>query len=214
MKLLLSPPLSSSPRISLFFTWTWIIGSCKIQITHNQGMPINHIWFSVHFVKNKPWYQRAIEMGSLWRSISNNSKSTQVPAAASSTLLKTIVNVKSASSSSSNNIRHANKLRKCTSLKVATSFTRLPPRRSNSYPRTRPYSKPLGTATMSARQLSTDQGIRRVFRGNSLTDDEAMMQVRRRTQMEVIRRRSVMRRKRLGPSPLCRMAVAQVREEV
>ncbi|CAN6707260.1 unnamed protein product [Malus baccata var. baccata] len=201
MKLLLSPPLSSSPRISLFFTWTWIICSCKIQITHNQGMPINHIWFSVHFVK----------------SISNNSKSTQVPAAASSTLLKTIVNVKSASSSSSNNIRHANKRRKCTSLKVATSFTRvaeLPPRRSNSYPRTRPYSKPLGTATMSARQLSTDQGIRRVFRGNSLTDDEAMMQVRRRTQMEVIRRRSVMRRKRLGPSPLCRMAVAQVREEV
>ncbi|KAM0956589.1 hypothetical protein COP2_025505 [Malus domestica] len=111
----------------------------------------------------------------------------------------------------------------------------LPPRRSNSYPRTRLYSKPLGTASssttaqapqqaMSARQLSTDQGIRRVFRGKSLTDDvlmrrfvveeEAMMQVRRRTQMEVIRRRSVMRRKRLGPSSLCRMAVAQVREEV
>ncbi|KAM0956588.1 hypothetical protein COP2_025504 [Malus domestica] len=37
MKLLL-PPLSSSPRISLFFTWTWIICSCKIQITHNQGI--------------------------------------------------------------------------------------------------------------------------------------------------------------------------------
>ncbi|KAM1037112.1 hypothetical protein COP2_032781 [Malus domestica] len=244
---------------------------------------------------NKPWYQRAMEMGSLWRSISNTSKSTQVPASTSSTLWKTIVNVRSghlepktetetrnkpstpnvqsggsstatgtnnhtfsaasssssSSSSSNNNIRHANKLRKCTSLKVATSFTRvclcapissynevfraeLPPRRSNSYPRTRSYSKPLGTTSssttaqapqqaMSARRLSTDQGIRRVFRGKSLTDDvlmrrfvveeEAMMQVRRRNQMEVIRRRSVMRRKRLGPSPLSRMVMAQVQEE-
>ncbi|KAM1513299.1 hypothetical protein ACFX1Z_024742 [Malus domestica] len=41
-------------------------------------------------------------MGSLWRSISNNSKSTQVPAAASSTLLKTIVNVKSGTAGTSN----------------------------------------------------------------------------------------------------------------
>ncbi|XP_009368224.3 uncharacterized protein LOC103957745 [Pyrus x bretschneideri] len=244
--------------------------------------------------RNKPWYQRAIEMGSLWRSISNTSKSTQVPASTSSTLWKTAVNVRSghlesktktetrtkpcppnvqsggsstttgtnnhtfsaassssSSSSSNNNLRHANKLRKCTSLKVATSFTRvclcasissynevfraeLPPRRSNSYPRTRSYSKPLGTTSssttaqtpqqaMSARRHSTDQGIRRVFRGKSLTDDvlmrrfvveeEAMMQVRRRNQMEVIRRRSVMRRKRLGPSPLSRMVMAQVLEE-
>ncbi|KAM2205600.1 hypothetical protein ACFX1S_025073 [Malus domestica] len=38
MKLLFPPPLSSSPCISLFFTWTWIICSCKIQITHNQGI--------------------------------------------------------------------------------------------------------------------------------------------------------------------------------
>lgn len=59
---------------------------------------------------------------------------------------------------------------------------------------------------------------RRVFRGKSLTDDvlmrrfvideEAMMQVRRRNQMEVIRRRSAMRRKKLGPSPLSRMVMA------
>lgn len=205
---------------------------------------------------NKPWYQRAREMGmgSLWRSINNNnSKSTQVPAA-NSTLWKTLVNAKSSpgtnpnnfpapnsnSNSNSNNVRH--KLRKCTSLKVATSFTRvclcapissynevfraeLPPRRSNSYPRMGSYSKPLGTTTTSSAsiaqaRLSTDHpGIRRVFRGKSLTDDvlmrrfvveeEAMMQVRRRNQMEVIRRRSVMRRKRLGPSPLCRMVLAE-----
>ncbi|CAB4263827.1 unnamed protein product [Prunus armeniaca] len=186
---------------------------------------------------NKPWYQRAREMGmgSLWRSINNNnSKSTQVPAA-NSTLWKTLVNAKSSpganpnnfpapnsnSNSNSNNVRH--KLRKCTSLKVATA--ELPPRRSNSYPRMGSYSKPLGTTTTSSAsiaqaRLSTDHpGIRRVFRGKSLTDDvlmrrfvveeEAMMQVRRRNQMEVIRRRSVMRRKRLGPSPLCRMVLAE-----
>lgn len=95
----------------------------------------------------------------------------------------------------------------------------VPPRRSNSYPRS---SKPLQTAqeirTHSAR-LSTEGITRRsVFRGKSLNDDvlmrrfvieeEAMMQ-RRRNQMEVIRRRSVMRRKKLGPSPLRRMVMAE-----
>lgn len=206
---------------------------------------------------NKPWYQRAIEMGSLWRSMNNISKSSQVPAAAAaaanSTLWKTIVNSKSSSTTSTNthnsipaansnsnsdNVRQ--KLRKCTSLKVATSFTRvclcapissynevfkaeLPPRRSNSYPRMRSSTSTttsIAQAQAISARLSTDhQGIRRVFRGKSLTDDvlmrrfvveeEAMMQVRRRNQMEVIRRRSVMRRKRLGPSPLSRMIIAE-----
>ena len=64
---------------------------------------------------------------------------------------------------------------------------------------------------------------RRVFRGKSLTDDvlmrrfvmeeEAMIQVRRRNQMEVIRKRSAMRRKKLGPSPLRRMVMAEEEEE-
>ncbi|TKY59148.1 hypothetical protein E2542_SST16225 [Spatholobus suberectus] len=175
----------------------------------------------------KPWYQRAMEVTSLWKSMS---KSTEIPTANNSTLWKTSSMPKSPQvpTPSPNN---KSKLRKCASLKVATSFTRVclcapiysyneilraevPPRRSNSYPR----SKPLQTAherTHSAR-LSTEG--RRVFRGKSLTDDvlmrrfvieeEAMMQIRRRNQMEVIRRRSMMRRKKLGPSPLCRMVMA------
>lgn len=60
---------------------------------------------------------------------------------------------------------------------------------------------------------------RRVFRGKSLTDDvlmrrfvieeEAMWQVRRRNEMDVIRRRSGIRsRTQLGPSPLSRMVLA------
>ena len=173
----------------------------------------------------KPWYQRAMEVTSLWKSVS---KSTDIATTSSSPPWKTMPKSPQVPTPSHNN---KNKLRKCTSLKVATSFTRVclcapiysynevfraevPPRRSNSYPR----SKPLQTAqerTPSAR-LSTEG--RRVFRGKSLTDDvlmrrfvieeEAMMQVRRRNQMEVIRKRSMMRRKKLGPSPLRRMVMA------
>ncbi|CAJ1939334.1 unnamed protein product [Sphenostylis stenocarpa] len=173
----------------------------------------------------KPWYQRAMEVTSLWKSMS---KSTEIPAANSS-IWKTSSMPKSPQVPTPS--PNKNKLRKCASLKVATSFTRVclcapiysyneilraevPPRRSNSYPR----SKPLQTAherTPSAR-LSTEG--RRVFRGKSLTDDvlmrrfvieeEAMMQIRRRNQMEVIRKRSMMRRKKLGPSPLSRMVMA------
>lgn len=109
----------------------------------------------------------------------------------------------------------------------------LPPRRSNSYPR---YSKPLPNTTSSSTSGTTtpqDQiripsarhstEGRRVFRGKSLTDDvlmrrfvveeEAMMQFRRRNQMEVIRKRSLMRRKKLGPSPLSRMVMADDDQE-
>ncbi|KAK7319807.1 hypothetical protein RJT34_04534 [Clitoria ternatea] len=172
----------------------------------------------------KPWYQRAMEVATLWKSMS---KSNEIPTT-NSTLWKTMPKSPQVPSPSPNN---KNKLRKCASLKAATSFTRVclcapiysyneilraevPPRRSNSYPR----SKPLQTAqerTPSAR-LSTEG--RRVFRGKSLTDDvlmrrfvieeEAMMQIKRRNQMEVIRKRSMMRRKKLGPSPLSRMVLA------
>ncbi|KAK2434080.1 hypothetical protein QL285_019266 [Trifolium repens] len=181
----------------------------------------------------KPWYQRAMHATSLWKIIS---KSTEISTSNNSTLWKSIPKSPQIPTQSSNN---KTKLRKCTSLKVATSFTRVclcapiysyneilknevPPRRSNSYPRSSS-SKPLQTnnnvheiRTHSAR-LSTE-GSRRVFRGKSLTDDvlmrrfvieeEAMMQIRRRNQMEVIRKRSLMRRKRLGPSPLSRMVLA------
>ncbi|KAJ0035143.1 hypothetical protein Pint_26142 [Pistacia integerrima] len=135
-----------------------------------------------------------------------------------------------------NGNRASGKLRKCTSLRVATSFTRvclcapissynevfradIPPRRSNSYPRSKAF--PGNSYRSVVSRLSTEG--RRVFRGKSLTDDvlmrrfvveeEAMMQVRRRNQMEVIRRRSMMRRKKLGPSPLSRMILAEEEEQ-
>ncbi|KAH7547601.1 hypothetical protein FEM48_Zijuj01G0327000 [Ziziphus jujuba var. spinosa] len=193
----------------------------------------------------KPWYQRAMEMANVWRTIS---KPTEVPTptANGAALWKNIsktteISTTTTTKCSNNNVNRQQKLRKCTSLKVATSFTRvclcapissynevfraeLPPRRSNSYPR----SKPLSNANAAPQERipsarHSTEG-RRVFRGKSLTDDvlmrrfvveeEAMMQVRRRNQMEVIRRRSMMRRKKLGPSPLSRMVMAEEEEEL
>ncbi|KAL2230306.1 UNVERIFIED_CONTAM: hypothetical protein Sindi_1625000 [Sesamum indicum] len=133
------------------------------------------------------------------------------------------------------------KLRKCTSLRVATSFTRVclcapissytevfqadvPPRRSYSYPRSKPliHTPQELRSTPSGRMISMSVEGRKIFRGKSLTDDvlmrrfvveeEAMMQVRRRNEMEIIRRRSCVRRKKLGPSPLSRMVLAEEEE--
>ncbi|XP_021906910.1 uncharacterized protein LOC110821393 [Carica papaya] len=199
----------------------------------------------------KPWYQRAIEIATLWKTIPKSngleisttnivlrktipkSNGLEVPTI-NTTLWKTIS--KSSDISQTNSNRE--KLRKCTSLKVATSFTRvclcapissyneafradiIPPRRSNTYPRT---SKPCLTAqeTISITPRLSIEG-RRFFRGKSLTDDvlmrrfvveeEAMLQVRRRNQMEVIRRRTLSRRKKLGPSPLSKMVMAEKEE--
>ncbi|XP_050374284.1 uncharacterized protein LOC126791834 isoform X2 [Argentina anserina] len=183
----------------------------------------------------KPWYQRAIEMGTLWRSNRSGPKlpTDQVSTPNATTLWKTITK------STSNNVPNSStssrqKLRKCASLKVATSFTRvclcapissynevfraeLPPRRSNSYPRSVATTQDQRSITTLNTRLSTSE--RRVFRGKSLTEDvlmrrfvleeEAMMHVRRRNQMEVTRRKSKMRRKNLGPSRLCRMVMAR-----
>ncbi|KAM7464886.1 hypothetical protein LguiB_012448 [Lonicera macranthoides] len=173
----------------------------------------------------KPWYQRAMEMKTPWK---NFSKSPETPTT-NSNLWKTISRSTGVTTSNSNKPQ---KLRKCTSLRVATSFTRvclcapissytegfqadIPPRRSNSYPRSKQFSVPQ-ERTPSGR-ISVEG--RRIFRGKSLTEDvlmrrfvveeEAMMQVKRRNQMEVIRRRNAIRRKKLGPSPLSRMALAE-----
>ncbi|XP_054811220.1 uncharacterized protein LOC129312581 [Prosopis cineraria] len=175
----------------------------------------------------KPWYQRAIGMGSLWKSISK-SVATEIPSG----------NEGQVPRSSSNSNKNKQQLRKCTSLKVATSFTRVclcapissynkvfraevPPRRSNSFPRAKPLQSSASSChaqegILASARLSTEG--RRVFRGKSLTDDvlmrrfvieeEAMMQIRRRNQMDVIRR-SMVRRHKLGPSPLCRMVLAE-----
>ncbi|KAI3459838.1 hypothetical protein Pfo_016501, partial [Paulownia fortunei] len=174
----------------------------------------------------KPWYQRAMEMATMWKALQ---KPAEIPTK-NGTLWKTI--------SKTTNINHATnatrKLRKCTSTRVATSFTRVclcapissytevfqadvvPPRRSYSYPRSRPFTTPQEIRTPSARM--SIEG-RKIFRGKSLTDDvlmrrfvieeEAMMQVRRRNEMEIIRRRSAMRKRKLGPSPLSRMVLAE-----
>ncbi|KAL5574746.1 hypothetical protein UlMin_016445 [Ulmus minor] len=213
MKLLCS--LSSALAYSTFLC------SCRIQRTHKQGMPMT-----------KPWYQRAMEMATLWKTIS---KSTEIPPTNGTTIWKTISKSTEISNTTPNSNR-SQKLRKCTSLKVATSFTRVclcapissynevfradPPRRSNSYPRSRPSISTQEIRIPSARH--SIEGRRVIFRGKSLTDDvlmrrfvveeEAMMQVRRRNQMEVIRRRSVLRRKKLGPSPLSRMVMAEDEE--
>ncbi|GMN36205.1 hypothetical protein TIFTF001_005829 [Ficus carica] len=182
-------------------------------------------------------------MATLWKTIS---KSTEVPTGPSNTtnLWKTISKSSEFSTPNNNNNnsshKSSQKLRKCTSLKVATSFTRVclcapissynevfradhhqinSPRRSNSYPRSRPSlssSSAQDNIRVPSARHSTE--VRRVFRGKSLTDDvlmrrfvveeEAMMQVRRRNQMDVIRKRNMMRRKKLGPSPLRRMVMA------
>ncbi|CAL9040526.1 unnamed protein product [Musa banksii] len=160
-----------------------------------------------------PWYRRVMEVIILWKAIA------KVPA------------VESNDGVSPNSTKP--KLRKCTSLKAASSFTRVclcapissynevfradvPPRRSYSCPTSKSF------ATAPARQMMSTRSFvegRRVFRGKSLTDDimmrrfvaeeEAMMQLRRRNQMEFVRKRNAMRRrKKIGPSPLRRMVMA------
>ncbi|KAJ7980642.1 Serine/threonine protein kinase [Quillaja saponaria] len=189
----------------------------------------------------KPWYQRAIEMATMWKII-NFKITKEISTTSNPSLWKTNSSkssgIPTTNSNSNSNSNRSNKLRKCISLKVATSFSRVClcapissynevfrahevlPRRSNSYPR----SKPLPTTSLSqeVRVISNARHSvegRKIFRGKSLTDDvlmrqfvieeEAMMQVRRRNEMEVIRKRSVMRRKKLGPSRLSRMVMAE-----
>ncbi|KAK4421998.1 hypothetical protein Salat_2150500 [Sesamum alatum] len=141
------------------------------------------------------------------------------------------------------------KLRKCTSTRAATatatatatSLTRVclcapissyievfqadvvvpPPRRSYSYPRSRPAAVVHDQIRTQSARMSVEG--RKIFRGKSLTDDvlmrrfvveeEAMMQVRRRiNEMEIIRRRSAVRKRKVGPSPLSRMVLAKEEE--
>ncbi|KAF3676961.1 hypothetical protein CQW23_14354 [Capsicum baccatum] len=179
----------------------------------------------------KAWYQKAMEMASLWKTFA---KPSEIPTT-NPTLWRSLS--KSSREISTTNANRQ-KLRRCTSLRVATSFTRVclcapissytevfqadnhvvPPRKSNSY-----YSRTSKPMTISQERIPNGRMSlegRKIFRGKSLTDDvlmrrfvieeEAMMQVRRRNQMEVIRRRnSLRRRKKLGPSPLSRMVLAE-----
>lgn len=187
------------------------------------------MWFC-----RKAWYQKAMEMASLWKTFA---KPSEIPTR-NPTLWRSI-SKSTEISTTTNNSNNRQKLRRCTSLRVATSFTRVclcapissytevfqvdhvPPRKSNSYPPIR--SKQMIHSTISQERIPSGRMSlegRKIFRGKSLTDDvlmrrfvveeEAMMQVRRRNQMEVIRRRnSLRRRKKLGPSPLSRMVLAE-----
>ncbi|KAL9240692.1 hypothetical protein vseg_014880 [Gypsophila vaccaria] len=187
----------------------------------------------------RPWYQRAIEMSPLCKILfkpqPTTIKSNEIPHSNPNTNTNTNTNT-------------THKLKKSTSLKVATSFTRVclcapiipsyninndmifnnnvdivvPPRRSYSYPRSstskqQPFATPPMPVVHAGRQ--SIEG-RRVFRGKSLTDnvlmrrfvveEEAMAQlVRRMNQLDVIRKRAVSRRKKIGPSPLSTMVLAQ-----
>ncbi|XP_051133344.1 uncharacterized protein LOC127252989 [Andrographis paniculata] len=178
----------------------------------------------------KPWYQRAIEMATMWKALQKSPNN--IPSKNQTFFSKTIPKT-------TNDIPTTNpnkgKLRKCTSMRVATTFTRVclcapissytevfqadvPPRRSYSYPRSKaPFHASQEIRSTPSARMSIEG--RKIFRGKSLTDDvlmrrfvieeEAMMQVRRRNEMEIIRRRSSMRRRKLGPSPLSRMAMVE-----
>ncbi|XP_071709671.1 uncharacterized protein [Rutidosis leptorrhynchoides] len=191
----------------------------------------------------KPWYQRAMEIASLWKT--TNPKSTNIPSP-NPTLNKNLSTSAKYTATRNNTTPNRRQLRKSTSLKVATSFTRVclcvpissytevfqadvaprrsntypqadvGPRRSNTYPRSKPFPNCIPERTVVPR-MSTEG--RRIFRGKSLTDDvlmrrfvieeEAMMQVRRRNEMEIVRKRNAKRRRKLGPSPLSRMVLAE-----
>ncbi|KAM6586134.1 hypothetical protein CsatB_013136 [Cannabis sativa] len=219
--------------------------------------------------RTKPWYQKAMEVGSLWRTISNYKSTTTNDTTNTLTLWKTIskttTELSSGSTTTTSNSNRQNnttttnnnKLRKCSSLKVATSLTRvclcapissynevfrrvemnnnnnnIPPRRSNSYPRSSSSSSnhhiikhinnnqdhQIRVSSTSGRHSM--EGSRRViFRGKSLSEDvlmrrfvvdeeASMMKLRRRNQMELIRRGNLMKRNKLGPSPLSSMVMA------
>ncbi|XP_010469290.2 PREDICTED: uncharacterized protein LOC104749375 [Camelina sativa] len=196
----------------------------------------------------KPWYQRAMAVAryaTSWRTIPKLSSQQQQQQQQQTEMnIRTSRNpsVNNKSSSNQNQIHH--QLRKCSSLKVAAnSFTRVclcapigpyddvfrnyvPPRRSCSYPPSKPLpmvtETAITTAVATAARMSTDSSGRRMyFRGKSLkenalmrrfvaAEEEAMMENRRRDQMEIVRKRNQMRRKKkLGPSPLSRMVIAE-----
>ncbi|MQL76540.1 hypothetical protein Taro_008917, partial [Colocasia esculenta] len=163
----------------------------------------------------KPWYQRALEAATLWRPAA---KAGSLPARPAS---------------------GRGKLRKSSSLRAATTFTRAclcapissthndalfgppPPRRSSSCSRPRTLAATSAPAPERAPlpPRASVAETRRVFRGKSLTDDVLMRRfvveeataaqcLRRRNQMEFVKRRIAARRRRLGPSPLSRMTMA------
>ncbi|XP_057778090.1 uncharacterized protein LOC130996835 [Salvia miltiorrhiza] len=161
------------------------------------------------------WYQRAIEASTLWKALSKP--------------IDELIPIKNITLWKTRDITTSSrKLRKCASTRAAASSLShvclcapisdvfqasvvAPRRPSVSYARSRSVSSEMrapATARMSG------EG-RRIFRGKSLTDDVLMRRfvvdeeaTRRRNEMEMIRKRSGMRIRRIGPSPLSRMVLA------
>ncbi|KAK8948539.1 hypothetical protein KSP39_PZI006197 [Platanthera zijinensis] len=205
----------SSPETAMFFFHSLL----KQDTKHAQSRqaPPHLLLSSLNFfftwltMRRKPWYRRTMEAVSLRKP-----------------------SMKTGGSSANSG---QGELRKCRSLRAAISFTRVclcspissynevfwdevPRRRSGgAVPRPGLFAE---HSERISRVRSSTEG-RRVFRGKSLTDDVMMrrfvveeaviMQVRRRNQMEFVRRKNSVRRRKLGPSPLCRMAMAGEEEE-
>ncbi|XP_076913143.1 uncharacterized protein LOC143571657 [Bidens hawaiensis] len=178
----------------------------------------------------KPWYQRAMELTSPWKII--HPKSPEI-APTPNQILKKNLSTPTKFNTTRNTTPERQKLRKSTSLNVVTSITRVclcvpissysdvvfhvgvPPRRSNTYPRSKPFPNCVQDLTTARASIER----RRIFRGKSLTDDvlmrrlvveeDAMMKERRRNELEVVRKRNAKRRRQLGPSPLSRMVLAE-----
>lgn len=174
------------------------------QVLYLQASNISNTYLIVSHHR-KPWYQRAVEAINIWKPATKSTEGMDNS--------------------------YKRKLRKCTSLKWAFSFTRVclcspisahnevfwasvPPRRSTSnLARSRSFDEQIYRIQSSRTSVEG----RRVFRGKSLTEDvlmrrfvveEATMQIRRRNQMEFVRRKNSLRRKMIGPSPLSRMVMA------
>ncbi|XP_011073972.1 uncharacterized protein LOC105158798 [Sesamum indicum] len=181
----------------------------------------------------KPWYQRAIEVATSWKPLQ---KQLQTPTK-NSNLCRTI-STPSQHTNPTRKLRKCTSTRAATAtatsltrvflcapissyIEVFQADVVVPPRRSYSYPRSRAFTgAPAAAVHDQIRTQSARMSVegRKIFRGKSLTDDvlmrrfvveeEAMMQVRRRNEMEIIRRRSAVRKRKIGPSPLSRMVSA------
>ncbi|KAG7629107.1 hypothetical protein ISN45_At03g052730 [Arabidopsis thaliana x Arabidopsis arenosa] len=222
-------------RISIFFSISWLSLSLNYSLTQSFFVFFCFMQDSKASPARKPWYQRAMAVARFatnWRTIPKSSSQQPENFRPSRN--------PSVNSKSSNHNQIYHQLRKCSSLKVAAnSFTRVclcapigpyddvfrnhvPPRRSSSYPPSKPLPMETAVAVATAR-MSVDSG-RRIFRGKSLrenalmrrfvvAEEEAIMENRKRDQMEIVRKRNQMRRKKkLGPSPLSRMVIAEDQE--
>ncbi|KAL0392452.1 UNVERIFIED_CONTAM: hypothetical protein Sradi_2468000 [Sesamum radiatum] len=181
----------------------------------------------------KSWYQRAIEVATSWKPLqkqlqtprknSNLWRTISTPSHTNPTRkLRKCTSTRAAAATSLTRVCLCAPI--SSYIEVFQADVVVPPRRSYSYPRSRAFSGAPAAVHDQIRTQSARMSVegRKIFRGKSLTDDvlmrrfvveeEAMMQVRRRNEMEIIRRRSAVRKRKIGPSPLSRMVLAKEEE--